>query len=146
MATAGGGAAQSKVSLPAMALMINAIVFMALNIGFFIFAPAAMSGLLDFANKMQEEQAKKAGVNPPPVQQVDVGRPWVSTFLGLLGGGFIIFGAMKMRSLESWGLALAASIVSMVPYVSPCCCLGIPLGAWALVTLLNSEVKAAFRS
>ena len=60
-------------------------------------------------------------------------------------GGLIIYGAMKMMRLENYGLAMAASIIAMVPCLSPCCCLGIPVGIWSIVVLTNAEVKAAFR-
>jgi hypothetical protein len=147
MSMAPSSSARSKVNVPALLLIINAVIFMAVDVGVFLFAPAAMSGLFDSLNKLQQEQAAKTG---QPVQQIqvppDMGRPWVSTILALVGGGFIIFGAMKMRNLESWGIALAATIVSMVPYASPCCCSGIFIGIYGLVVLMNSEVKAAFRS
>ena len=59
--------------------------------------------------------------------------------------GFVIFGAMKMKKLESYGLAMGASIVAMIPCISPCCVLGLPIGIWALVVLMKPEVKAAFK-
>jgi hypothetical protein len=68
----------------------------------------------------------------------------VAGILGILVGGFIIFAAMKMRALQSWPLALAASVVAMLPCLSPCCCLGLPIGIWSLVVLLDNNVKASF--
>jgi hypothetical protein len=58
---------------------------------------------------------------------------------------FIIFAALKMRELKQWELSLAASIVAMIPCISPCCIIGLPIGIWALVILLRPEVKEAFR-
>jgi ABC-type proline/glycine betaine transport system permease subunit len=57
---------------------------------------------------------------------------------------FIIFAALKMKELRQWELSLAASIVAMIPCISPCCILGLPIGIWALVVLLRPEVKEAF--
>ncbi len=34
---------------------------------------------------------------------------------------------------------------AMIPCVSPCCLLGLPLGIWALIVLVKPEVKAAFQ-
>jgi hypothetical protein len=79
-------------------------------------------------------------------------------FMGMLSGGIgivfnliaiavagvIIFGALKMQKLQNYTLAMAASVIAMVPCISPCCILGLPLGIWALVILLKPEVKAAF--
>jgi hypothetical protein len=58
---------------------------------------------------------------------------------------FIIYAALKMKELRQWELSLAASIVAMIPCISPCCILGLPIGIWALVVLLRPEIKDAFR-
>ena len=57
--------------------------------------------------------------------------------------GFVIFGAVKMLRLQSYGLAMAASIVAMLP-CQCCCVLGLPFGIWALVVLNKPEVKSQF--
>ena len=64
--------------------------------------------------------------------------------IGILVSGVIFFGAIKMKNLESYGLAMAASIIAMIPCFSPCCLLGLPIGIWALVVLSKPEVKSAF--
>lgn len=69
-----------------------------------------------------------------------------SGFLGILFGVVVLLGALKMRKLESHGFAIAASIIAMIPCISPCCFLGIPMGIWALVVLLNEDVKAGFQA
>jgi hypothetical protein len=68
----------------------------------------------------------------------------ISSIMGILIGGLILFGAMKMRQLSNWGLSLAATILAMIPCLSPCCCLGLPIGIWALVVLLDNNVKLSF--
>jgi hypothetical protein len=60
-------------------------------------------------------------------------------------GGLIIFGGIKMQSLESYGLAMTSSILSMIPCLSGCCLVGLPLGIWSIVVLSKPEVKSAFR-
>lgn len=57
---------------------------------------------------------------------------------------FILFGAVQMLRLKMWGVAMAASIVSMLNFGSCCCIVGLPLGIWALVVLLMADVKQAF--
>ena len=69
----------------------------------------------------------------------------VSAVLGVIVGAFIIFGGLKMKNLESYGLAVATAIIAMVPCFSPCCVIGLPVGIWALFILMKPEVKAAFR-
>ena len=68
----------------------------------------------------------------------------VSAIIGILIGVLIIYGAMQMRKLESYGLAVAVSIIAMIPCISPCCLLGLPIGIWSLVVITKPEVKAAF--
>jgi hypothetical protein len=66
--------------------------------------------------------------------------------IGLPVGAVMLIGAMKMKKLESYGLAMAGAILGMIPYLSPCCLLGLPFGIWALVVLADGSVKAAFRN
>ncbi len=66
--------------------------------------------------------------------------------VGLLLGIVLLIGAMKMKRLESHTFAVIASIVAIIPCVSPCCLLGLPFGIWAIVVLSDHSVKAAFRS
>jgi hypothetical protein len=67
-----------------------------------------------------------------------------SSFIGILVAGFIIYAALKMKELNQWGLAMAASILAMIPCISPCCILGLPIGIWCLTVLTKPEVKSAF--
>jgi hypothetical protein len=64
--------------------------------------------------------------------------------VGLLGAVFVLYGGHKMRNLQSYGMAVTAAIVAMIPAISPCCCLGVPIGIWSLVVLMNQDVKSAF--
>jgi len=62
----------------------------------------------------------------------------------LFVAAFIIYAALKMKDLKQWGLAVAASILAMLPCISPCCVIGLPIGIWCLVILMRPEVKDAF--
>ena len=68
----------------------------------------------------------------------------VLNIVGMLVAGFIIYAAMQMQKLQNYGLVMAATIAAMIPCISPCCLLGLPIGIWALVVLMKPEVKAAF--
>jgi len=56
----------------------------------------------------------------------------------------VVFGGVQMCRRQTWGLALAASILAMVNCGNLCCVLGLPIGIWALVILCLEDVKAAF--
>ncbi len=68
-----------------------------------------------------------------------------SAILGLLVAGFLVYAALEMKKLSQYGLAVAASVVAMVPCVSPCCIIGLPVGIWSLVTLTKPHIKEAFK-
>jgi hypothetical protein len=67
--------------------------------------------------------------------------------LGVLGAFLTIFGAIQMRGLRTYGLAMFGAVLAAIPClsISACCGLGELAGIWAIVVLLNQEVKAAFR-
>ncbi|HSU53359.1 MAG TPA: DUF4339 domain-containing protein [Candidatus Dormibacteraeota bacterium] len=69
----------------------------------------------------------------------------VGMVLGILGGILILFGGLKMKKVENYGLCMAASIVAMIPCLSSCCLIGLPIGIWALVVISKPEVKSSFR-
>ena len=66
----------------------------------------------------------------------------------------MIFGALKMRRLESFGWAVTAGVLPGVLVIAvgllavrwlPISAIGLPLGIWTLVVLCRPEVRAAFR-
>lgn len=70
----------------------------------------------------------------------------ISNALGLIVYGVALWGAVKMKALQSYGLAVTSAILVMLPCSFCCCFVGIPVGIWALVVLLSADVKSAFRS
>jgi hypothetical protein len=66
--------------------------------------------------------------------------------LGIILAVLLIIGGVKMRKLESFGLAMTASVIAVIPCFSPCCVTGLPFGIWALVVLSDAYVRGAFRS
>ena len=68
-----------------------------------------------------------------------------SALIGVVLYVVVIVGAVKMKNLESYAFAMAASIIAMLP-CSCCCLLGLPFGIWSLVVLSDAGVKAAFRA
>ncbi|MCK8502347.1 MULTISPECIES: hypothetical protein [Myxococcus] len=63
----------------------------------------------------------------------------------ILLNALAFFGALKMKQLQNWGLAVAGGFASLVPCCGTCGCLALPISIWALVVLFKPEVKAAFR-
>lgn len=128
-------AAQSKVSGPA----IGIIVVGALNI---LIALAALGYSL-----MQGNANPHSG-NPEFDKMFTMMSGPINILLRgieVLIGAFIIFGGIKMKKLEAYGLSMAAAIIAMLPCLSSCCLIGIPFGIWAIIVLNKPEVKSAFK-
>jgi len=66
--------------------------------------------------------------------------------IALLLSPLTILAGVRMRSLNSRGLALLGSVAALVPCISLSACLliGVVAGIWALVVLSNERVRAAF--
>lgn len=130
--------AESAVAGPAIAMMVAAGLSIAISLLDVVLRIAGVG--LYAATK-----AGKGGPGGP--QQADVfastaiGIP--SDLVGILFAVVILVGAMKMKSLSNYGLAMTACIISMLPCHS-CCCLGLPFGIWGLVVLNKPEVKESF--
>jgi hypothetical protein len=124
----GGGDAASKVSLPGMLLIIVgalnllSILYWVLNtvLGFTIANTSSGGALVGGAMN------------------------FVWAIVALVIGALNILGGMKMRQLRSYGLAMTGAVTAMLPCT--CCCpAGLGAGIFALVVLMNADVKAAFR-
>lgn len=68
----------------------------------------------------------------------------VNAFFSLAMSVLVLAGAWRMQTLRNYTLAFVASILAMLPCVTPCCFLGLPFGIWALVVLNRPEVKSQF--
>lgn len=134
------GDARSKVQAPAIALMAVAIlgigwqvVWMILNL-----VGSGMSMLGNMSSDLPAEMA------PEFLSLMSGGVGILFSLIGIGIGVVILLAALKMKKLQSWAFALIGSIIAMIPCLSPCCCIGLPVGIWALIVLLNKDVKSAF--
>jgi hypothetical protein len=137
----GAQAALRRVSPPAVAIMATMAISMMLAIGNLVLnqmgvlGPAQIPPEIDGATRAQLEQMYAS------LGMVST----AATVISLLSGAFIIFAMTKMKRLESYGLSITATIMSMVPCISPCCILGLPFGIWGLIVLMDESVKRYFR-
>ena len=69
------------------------------------------------------------------------------TLLAFVAALLTIHAGRRLRQLRSFGVVVLGSIAACLPCVtfSGSCCIGELVGLWALVTLLNDDVRAAFR-
>jgi len=129
-------AQRTAVSGPATGLLVVGIL-------------CAVTAVLSLVSHLLGAGARNTQDIPPQFRQIvemttgNLGL--VVNLLGLGISGLIIFASTKMRKLESRGLVLTATILSMLPCTSACCCVGLPVGIWILTVLVKPGVKSAFR-
>jgi GYF domain 2 len=68
----------------------------------------------------------------------------VTNILVLVLSLVTVFAGVRMLQLRSYGWVLTGIFLAMIPCLSGCCCLGIPLGIWALVVINRPAIKASF--
>ncbi|HEX6983939.1 MAG TPA: hypothetical protein VF170_01120 [Planctomycetaceae bacterium] len=124
-------AAERKVQAPAVALMV-------------VGGLTILGGLGNLGIAALVLVAEPAPGAPPEDAVMAAVMYTVAAVFSFATGAVVTAGGWKMYRLESWGLALAASILSVIPCMV-CCLFGLPIGIWSLVTLNDPLVKEAFR-
>lgn len=131
----------SKVSGPAIGLMVVGGLGVVWNL--FSLGMNLLGTGLTLPGMMGDQDAAQRAM-----QAMSGGVGILFGVIGLAISALVIFGAMKMRTLTNYGLSLASAILAMVPGLTCwCCCFGLPglpIGIWALVVLLDNNVKQSF--
>jgi|SRR5687768_13292536 hypothetical protein len=132
----GGAMASQQVQGPAMGLLVTAglaLLFTVLGLVMNI-AGVGMSGLSGMGGSAATDQY---------MSMMSGGVGIVVSLLGLALYGFVLWGALQMKQLRNWNMAMGASIAAMLP-CGCCCIIGLPIGIWSLIVLMKPEVKSAF--
>jgi hypothetical protein len=125
--------AASRLMGPSIALMVVAIVSLV------VFAVACPINFISILNKPEfpGNEAQRLG------NFIGAG---VCIPLFMISNLIVAIGGFLMYNRGSYGMAMTAAILAIVPCFSPCYLLGIPFGIWALVVLNDPDVKEAFRT
>jgi hypothetical protein len=130
---------KNRVQVPAVGMIVAAALDVAFALSLLLLSVLGMSWL-----RMSETMRGTWG-NEVTGDMMEGGFVITLCIVGILIDAVIIVGANKMRNLDSYGLAVAAAILSVIPCISsPCIVLGMPFGIWALVVLMNDDVRNAF--
>jgi uncharacterized BrkB/YihY/UPF0761 family membrane protein len=146
MPSAPSGAAKDAVNLPSLFIIIlgalgGLMVLMSLVGDSSGMSTRMLQQYIENLPADQQEQMQKILA----MSQASRSGGIFTSVIGLGLAGFVVFAGLQMRSLKNWGVSLAGAILVMIPCsTSCCCCLGIPVGIWALITLTKPEVKSAF--
>jgi len=117
--------------------------------GFLALALVAVSFIQNASGatlRSMDELDRHPGLLPPELvaQWKDLLlQPWylgVTHAVPFLLGVFWAWSGSRLRSLEGRGPAMAAAILLLLPCAG-CCCLNMPLGIYALVTLTRADAE-----
>jgi hypothetical protein len=147
-------AIKDRVQLPAIFLIIVGVInlvlgVIAVGVGFAYstIPPEQAEQILMQRDPEQVQTMKKMGLQMQDMLNLYVRGGYTGGVFGFLSCVLAVAGGARMLVLKSYGLAVAASVVTAIPCIScsACCGLGEGIGIWALVVLLNNDVRAAFR-
>ena len=138
----GRAAALQAVKGPAIGLMVTAILGLIGVAGGLLFNLFALGGGRVGMPQMGDPQMQKL-LNTMGGGGIGI----IQNIIGGIVGIVVLMGALKMQRLQNYSFVFTASILAMLPCLSPCCIciLGLPVGIWALITLNKPEVKTAFQ-
>lgn len=126
----GRGDAASRVTAPAICLLVLSVVHLLLHL---LNALLTLIGVAAVANQGNADGANLAG-------QV------IGVVVGLGIGVLYVWGYWQMLQRRSYSTVRSTVIVSLIPLCSQLVCIGIPFAIWALVVLNDPDVKDSFES
>ncbi len=148
MQTGFGKQIPSSLTTPAIILIVLAV----LNIVYGLSTPflGAFIGdsVLQFGLNMIPDAEARQQFEQKILEQQNSAMQMIMTWGGLIVtlilSALMLYGALQMKNAASYGWAMAAAIIAIVPCCDFCCCIELPIGIWALVVLLKPEIKQLF--
>ncbi|OWK45051.1 hypothetical protein [Fimbriiglobus ruber] len=144
-----GSRVRSKVSGPAIGLIAVGVISL-LMIALGIVQYPGIAAQIEAAKKQVDDDPKMPADQKEMTKKIFDSYGQALAYLPVqwvvagLASVVVIVGGVKMKNLTSLAWARWASVLAMIPCVSGCCLLGLPIGIWALTVLAAPEVKAAF--
>lgn len=126
-----------RLKTPAIGLIVTAALNGIIGLLSLVSGAIRFSGLLG-KEKLPAQEAERFGYLLGTISSYAI------ALLSLIICPIIIFGAIKMMKGKSRGLAMASAILAILPFTSCCFAIGAIFGIWAIIVLVNPEVKAFF--
>jgi hypothetical protein len=139
--------ASDKVQVPAVGLMISAIVSLIEAVWGLVRLRSSVAEFQRIESQFQQMNNPQAGQFMRQIVNLFSGPVGIaSMMIQIIIAILILIGAIKMKALRSYEFAFAAAILSVIPCINPCCgwILGLIFGIWSLVVLSKPEVKSQF--
>jgi len=102
--------------------------------------PEATQARID---NMAKEIAKLTNQQIPAARIDDPGTKAMFVAVGVISI-IPILGAVAMLRVRFWGLAIFGSIIAMINFANCCCLIGMPVGVYCLIKLLDPDVRSLF--
>jgi hypothetical protein len=140
------------VRAPAIALIITSLLSMGINVLGLIGAAGIHADPNEWERRLEVELNSKPDLQPDQ-------RAWMKEMLSAesvsgkmgtcCGIQFVVhlavlLGAIQMLRQRFYGFAVLASILALNPINVPICLVQLPFGLWALIVLLDSNVRRSF--
>ncbi|HTU90649.1 MAG TPA: hypothetical protein VMF69_11290 [Gemmataceae bacterium] len=145
---------RNRLLAPAIFMIVVCVLnlFLAIGLGFYGFSasqltPAQLEEQMQAQNPKALADMKEQGWTVVQIQKMLVIGSYTWAVVDFLASLLVFLGAIRMLSLKNYTLAVFAAVLAALPIVScsGCCGLGEIAGVWALIVLLNAEVRAAFQ-
>ena len=148
-------ALQSKVNGQATGLIVYGVISAIMAFGYAVLCVLTIFEMNPIAKNQQKQfQEMQEQMQPDQAEFVKMIANISNIFSGPVGAVtntallvvsiFTVLAANKMKKFQGHTGAMVFSVLACVPCTSGCCYLGLPIGIWAIIVLVNSEVKAAF--
>ncbi len=143
--------ARAKIAAPGLILIILGLFGIVLGLGMVALVNnlSAISKMMKSVEEKQPAGPEKDRLQAQITQIEEADTPEVRTANTMIYGGatfvsfLILIGGWKARSLSGYPIALAGAFLAVIPF-NGCGCITTPFGIWAVIMLLNSDVRAAF--
>jgi hypothetical protein len=142
---------RAKLAGPAIMLILGGIFGILAGALAIIFFVVSLDSFIDFMKKQRDNaQGDQKEQIDRSIKQLEENKDQTKATYGALGAAGIVLGLLitvggiSMKGAKSYGLAMTASVLGLIPILNCCCVITMPAGLWGILTLMNPDVKAAF--
>ena len=130
---------ESKVGPPGIALAIFGLLCLLFNL-----AVVALQGMGAVRSILVLVEGG-AGADQWIAWFLSAGIYLTMSLFSMLWSVVMILAGLRLRAGRSAALVYVGAVMAMLPCCALyCCCFGLPLGIWAIVTMQDEQVKVAF--
>lgn len=130
---------EDKVKGPAIAMIVFGVLAVVLNL------LSAILNLVMYGGTFISLISSGAGADAWISFLTSAGGQILSAVIAFFVAFIVAFAGTRLKSLRSPGIIYAGAIMAAIPCCSSwCCCVGLPIGIWAIITMQDEQVKAAF--